>query len=88
VCSTLSYEAKIAEQINQNPRRFYNYARSFTKGISSVNCRKVNGELLTTNQDKAGALNDFFATVMVNERDGIPYFPYRGPSSRKIACIG
>ncbi len=55
------------ESIPQNPKRFFNYARSFTRTSSTIDCLEVNGNRIQDDSDKANILNDFFASVMTKE---------------------
>ena len=71
--SKAEYEAALASDIRENPRRFYNYCRNFTRSGATIESLKVDGETLTHDHDKANALNEFFASVMVNEPDQLPH---------------
>ena len=71
--SKAEYEASLASDIRENPRRFYSYCRNFTRSGATIESLKVNGETITHDHDKANALNEFFASVMVKEPDELPY---------------
>ena len=73
--SKVEYEASLASEIRENPRRFYNYCRNFTRSGATIESLKVNGATITHDHDKANALNEFFASVMVKEPDELPYIP-------------
>ena len=71
--SKADYEATLASDIKENPRRFYNYCRNFTRSGASIESLKVDDATLTHDSDKANALNEFFASVMVDEPDELPH---------------
>ena len=71
--SKAEFEAALASDIRENPRRFYNYCRNFTRSGATIESLKVDGETLTHDHDKANALNEFFASVMINEPDELPH---------------
>ncbi len=81
ITSKLKYEAKIAEEANKNPRRYYNCARTYSRGNGSVDSLEVGGELLTSNQDKASALNEYVASVVIQEPPDVPWHAL--PSSKE-----
>ncbi len=63
------YENKLVDQIPNNPKRFFNYVRNFSRTSSTIDCLNDNGNLITDDNDKANLLNDFFTSVMTNEPD-------------------
>ncbi len=67
IAAKAHYEDKLVESIPQNPKRFFNYARSFTRTSSTIDCLEVDGNRITDDSDKANILNEFFASVMTKE---------------------
>ena len=63
------YEDKLVEGIPDNPKRFFNYCRHFTKSSSTVTVLENDGVKLTDDYDKAEYLNEFFASVLTRETD-------------------
>ncbi len=61
------YENTLVEDIPNNPKRFYNYARSFTRTSSTIDCLETDGRRVTDDVEKANILNDYFASVMTEE---------------------
>ena len=61
------YEDKLVDQVEENPKRFYNYCRNFTRTTSTVEVLEENGQKITDDNEKANLLNDFFISVLINE---------------------
>jgi hypothetical protein len=77
------HEEILARDVKDNPRRFYNYTKNYTKPKSSVECLIVDGKKITDDGDKAEALNNFFASVMTQEPDNLPlYTKIQTPKNR------
>ena len=73
------YEQKLAENIKTDNRKFYNYAKHFTRPQSSVDTLEHNGKLFANDIDKAEILNKFFASVMVDEPESLPHLKDESP---------
>ena len=73
------YERSIAQNIKDNPKTFWSYVRSKTKSRTGIaDLKGENGQMLSTDIDKANALNDFFASVFTNEdTQQVPFFDLR-----------
>lgn len=73
------YEKSIADDIKTNPKGFWSYVREKTKcklGIADL--KDTNGDLVQDSELKADLLNDFFASVFVQEDPGpLPLFDIR-----------
>ena len=61
------YEDKIVEQSKENPKRFWNYTRHYTRSSSTIDMLQSEGKKFTEDQDKAQILNNFFSSVLTNE---------------------
>ena len=61
------YEKELVDSIPENPKRFYNYTRSFTRSSSTVEQLEVNGEKVYDDRGKADCLNSFFSSVLTEE---------------------
>lgn len=61
------YEDVLVESLTENPKKFYNYTRSFTRSSSTVEQLVVDGEKIYSDCKKADCLNDFFASVLTDE---------------------
>ena len=61
------YEDKIVEQSKENPKRFWNYTRHYTRSFSTIDMLQSEGKKFTEDQDKAQILNSFFSSVLTNE---------------------
>jgi len=79
------YEVKLANDTKNNPRKFYNYVKNYTKPKSSIECLidPVQEVKVTDDKKKAELLNSFFASVMTDEPNTLPLFTdIKTPSSR------
>ena len=75
----IKFEKNIADSVKDNPKSFWGYVSSKTKARSGVSdLKNENGDLVSSDGDKANILNDFFASVFTREytRD-IPDFDKR-----------
>ena len=61
------YENKIVEQSFENPKRFWNYARHYSRSSSTIDVLEVDGVKYTKDDEMAEKLNDFFSSVTVDE---------------------
>eukprot|EP00057_Strongylocentrotus_purpuratus_P009185 XP_011663659.1 PREDICTED: RNA-directed DNA polymerase from mobile element jockey-like [Strongylocentrotus purpuratus] len=64
----IKFERRLAQEIKENPKGFWNYVRSKTKvksGISDL--IKEDGSKTTSDEEKAEVLNEFFASVFTRE---------------------
>ena len=61
------FEDKLIEDIPNNPKRFYNYAKNFTRTSSTVDFLREDGRNYEDDKDKAELLNKFFTSVLVDE---------------------
>ena len=86
--SKADYEASLATRIRDNPRRFYNYCRNFTRPGATIDSLKVDGVTLTRDHEKANALNAFFASVMVKEPYQLPYISPNDKINDILETIG
>ena len=68
------------DSISDNPKKFYNYIRSFTRSSSTVEQLDVNGEKVYDDRGKAENLNNFFASVLT----GITNAPDFANKNRKM----
>ena len=81
--SQIEKEKEIANSVNENPKKFWNYTKSKTKvkpGISDLEYTDGNGEKKTTIDDseKAEVLSDFFSSVFTEEGpEDIPHMDGR-----------
>ena len=65
--SKAEYENRLVDSLKDNPKRFYNYTRNFTKTSSTVDVLEVDGNILDADVEKAEALNNFFSSVLTIE---------------------
>ena len=63
------YEDKLVEELNTNPKRFWNYTRHFSRSTSTIDFLHDCGERISDDTKKAELLNDFFASVLTDESD-------------------
>ena len=54
------YENKLTHQIKEDPKRFFNYTRHFTKFTSTFDVLEHKGLKVTDDETKAELLNSFF----------------------------
>ncbi len=66
------YELKVAEESKRNPKAFYKYVKSKTRVKTGVPELNYNGEMATSDGDKAEVLNQFYASVFTQEDDTVP----------------
>jgi hypothetical protein len=73
------FERKIAMEAKQNPKAFFNYAKSKMKTKTSVSeLERQDGSKVSEDSDKAEVLNDFFSSVFTREdMSNMPDFPDR-----------
>ena len=63
-----SFKYQLVNDIKDNPKAFWYYARSKTKTKSGISdLRKDNGSLTNTDLEKADVLNNFFISVFTQE---------------------
>ena len=63
------YEDKLVNELNSNPKLFWNYTRHFTRSTSTIDFLQDCGERVIDDGKKAEVLNDFFASVLTKETD-------------------
>lgn len=63
----IHYENKLVESLRENPKRFWNYTRHFTRSSSTVNVIEKDNVKYTKDKDKAELLNDYFVSVLTHE---------------------
>ena len=61
------YENKLINDSKENPKRFWNYARHYTRSSSSIDVLEQDGVKFAGDDDKAEILNSFFSSVLTNE---------------------
>ena len=61
------YEGELVDALPTNPKKFYNYTRSFISSSSTIDSLVVDGTKVYDDSVKAKALNDFFGSVLVKE---------------------
>ena len=61
------YKSKIIDQSAENPKRFWNYNRHYTKSSSSIDILELDGRKFTKDSDKAEILNSFFCSVLTDD---------------------
>lgn len=73
------FEKKLAKEVKDNPKAFYKYASTKMKTrVTVCDLKKQDGNMTTTDKEKAEALNDFFSSVFTQEDLGnIPTFEER-----------
>ena len=73
------YEHNIAAEAKKDPGGFYKYVRGKTNTKSGIGDLEANGRVAQSDEDKAGVLNSFFASVFTKEdASELPDFPDRG----------
>ena len=64
-------EATVAEQSKNNPKSFWSYVKSKTSTRTGIpDLKKEDGEMATSDKDKAETLNNFFQSVFTEEPPG------------------
>eukprot|EP00057_Strongylocentrotus_purpuratus_P004120 XP_003728072.1 PREDICTED: RNA-directed DNA polymerase from mobile element jockey-like [Strongylocentrotus purpuratus] len=63
----VDYESSLINQIKTEPKKFYNYARHFSRSSATIEVLEHDGVKITDNQNKAEILNEFFASVLKPE---------------------
>ena len=63
------YENKLVDELESNPKRFWNYTRHFSRSSSTIDFLQDCGERVVDDGKKAELLNDFFASVLTQETD-------------------
>ena len=67
-------EKKIAEECKENPKAFWKYVHELTKAKQGISALKdQNGDLKTTEEDKANLLNEYFASVYTTDNTDMPH---------------
>ena len=62
------FERQIANNIKENPKAFWNYARNRMKTRPAIgNIEGIDGKLYTSDKDKSNALNKFFSSIFAHE---------------------
>ena len=61
------YKEKLVSQIQTDPKRFWNYAKHFSKSSASVEVLLQNDIKITDDTQTANNLNDFFISVLTQE---------------------
>ena len=62
------FEKQIANNVKENPKAFWNYARNRMKTRPAYgNIEGIDGKLYTSDEDKSNALNRFFSSVFTQE---------------------
>jgi Skp family chaperone for outer membrane proteins len=64
------FEKQIAQEAKKNPKAFYRYVQSKTKSRTGIGDLDTERGPATTDEEKAQALNNFFASVFVQEDQG------------------
>ena len=74
-----NFEKHIVNDIKTNTKGFWSYVREQTNSRTKMaDLKDRHGNLITDNKQKANLLNDFFASVFVNEPPGpLPIFDIR-----------
>ena len=77
------YELKIAQNINENPKIFWNYVRTHSsKNNMLPTLIDINGKEINLDIDKANSLNTYFASVFTKESlNTLPVLPDRSNGS-------
>ena len=65
----VDYEANLIDQIKTEPKKFYNYARHFSRSSSTIEVLEHEGKKITDDQEKAEILNDFFISVLTTDSE-------------------
>ena len=62
----IDYEDNLVSKIKTEPKKFFNYARHFTKSSSTVDVLEQDGIKVSDDEAKADILN-FFCSVLTDE---------------------
>ena len=62
-----NYEEKLVNSLKEDPKRFWNYSRHFTRSSSTIEVLEDQGNKITDDNDKANLLNDFFTSILTDE---------------------
>ena len=69
------YENKIIDQIKDDPKRFWNYTRHFSRSSSTIYMLIDEGEKDTDDSAKAKILNEYFISVLTQEPEVLGTLP-------------
>ena len=64
------YEASLADNAKEEPKTFWRYAKSKLKVKEGISNIQKDGRLVTSDQEKASVLSDFFSSVFTVEAEG------------------
>ena len=72
------HETNLARHVNDNPKRFYNYAKTFTKTKSNcaINCLIKDDIKYVEDKHMGNILNEHFVSVMTADTSNPPAFDY------------
>ena len=70
------HETNLARHVNDNPKRFYNYAKTFTKSNCAINCLIKDDIKYVEDKHMANILNEHFVSVMTADTSNPPAFDY------------
>ena len=62
------YEDKLVSQLHDNPKRFWNYTKHFSKSSATVEVLENEGKKVTEDNEKAEILNNYFVSVLTKEK--------------------
>ena len=66
------HETNLARHVNDNPKRFYNYAKTFTKSNCAINCLIKDDIKYVEDKHMANILNEHFVSVMTADTSNPP----------------
>ena len=69
------YENKLINQIKDDPKRFWNYTRHFSRSSSTVDMLEHQDKKVSEYAEKATILNDYFISVLTKEPDILSSLP-------------
>ena len=69
------YENKLIDQIKEDPKRFWNYTRHFSRSSSTIDMLVHEGEKITDDSAKAKILNEYFISVLTQEPEILGSLP-------------
>ncbi len=61
------YENKPVAQLKEDPKRFWNYTRHFTRTSATVDILEHHGSKTSDDRQKANILNNYFVSVLTEE---------------------